>query len=713
MLISLALFILLLPLTAFFVMALFHHKLPRHGDWLATGVLGLSLAASLVIFGKVVAIALATPDQTILANWTFAWLPMTGHSTLMGGIMVDRLTAVMLVVVTLVSFLVHLFSSKYMEGDVRYGRYYCCLLLFTASMLALVLANNMLFLYMAWEMVGLSSYLLIGHWYEKKSASDAAIKAFITTRAGDVGMFIGIMICYTQTGSLQFADIFAAVANGTLAGHWQTIAGLGIFFGAMGKSAQFPLHVWLPDCHGRPDAGFGLDPRRDDGRRGRLPGRPHDADVRSHHAAHHRPRRRHHRALRGHDRPGAGRYQESPRLLHRQPARLHDHGAGRRRLRGRALPSDDPRLLQGRAVPGIGRGDPRHAPRAVDEQIRRPLEEDAQDGPLLPAGDAGAVRLPGLRRLLVQGHAILGETLAFARLHPGNNFLPIAGFVTAFLTAFYMFRQFCLTFTGKPRDRHRWDHAHDGPWQMLLPLIVLGVLSVVGGGFGQWFGKINPQKSGIEQIRQFEALGYASAATKQALAGAKAVKSETQAAQAGAHEAPALHEGAAGEHEAHIIHQSHQQAMMLSIVVALAGILFGLAMYFERANGKSLIGPQIFYIPFKPLYKLLWNKYFFDELYMAVFVWGTCLLARFWARFDRLVIDSVVNFAGFFGKVLAFTVDIADRLIVDDWMVMGSARITALAGQGLSFAQTGRVRQYLVFTVVGLVALGMFCYWIF
>ena len=713
MLISLALFILLLPLTAFFVMALFHHKLPRHGDWLATGVLGLSLAASLVIFGKVVAIALATPDQTILANWTFAWLPMTGHSTLMGGIMVDRLTAVMLVVVTLVSFLVHLFSSKYMEGDVRYGRYYCCLLLFTASMLALVLANNMLFLYMAWEMVGLSSYLLIGHWYEKKSASDAAIKAFITTRAGDVGMFIGIMICYTQTGSLQFADIFAAVANGTLAGHWQTIAGLGIFFGAMGKSAQFPLHVWLPDAMEGPT--------------------PVSALI---HAA---------------TMVAAGVY-----------------------LVGRMMPMFDPTTL--RIIAHVGAITALFAATIalVQDDIKKVLAYStvSQLGYMIMALGVGGGYVAGLFHLTTHAFfkaglflgsgavihamhheqsmskygglwkkmpktalcyllatlalcgfpgfagfwskdAILGETLAFARLHPGNNFLPIAGFVTAFLTAFYMFRQFCLTFTGKPRDRHRWDHAHDGPWQMLLPLIVLGVLSVVGGGFGQWFGKINPQKSGIEQIRQFEALGYASAATKQALAGAKAVKSETQAAQAGAHEAPALHEGAAGEHEAHIIHQSHQQAMMLSIVVALAGILFGLAMYFERANGKSLIGPQIFYIPFKPLYKLLWNKYFFDELYMAVFVWGTCLLARFWARFDRLVIDSVVNFAGFFGKVLAFTVDIADRLIVDDWMVMGSARITALAGQGLSFAQTGRVRQYLVFTVVGLVALGMFCYWIF
>src|SRR5690606_23060436 len=129
-----------------------------------------------------------------------------------------------------------------------YGRYFTCLQLFTLSMLGLVLANNLLFLYIFWELVGLSSYLLIGHWFEKKSASNAAIKAFITTRLGDVGMFIGIMICYLDVGSLQAAYRCRALERGTLAGAWRAIAGLGIFIGAMGKSAQFPLHIWLPDA---------------------------------------------------------------------------------------------------------------------------------------------------------------------------------------------------------------------------------------------------------------------------------------------------------------------------------------------------------------------------------------------------------------------------------------------------------------------------------
>ena len=711
MFIGLALFILLLPLTTFAFMALFHHKLPRHGDWLATGAIGLSLIASLVIFAKVVALALSGSGQTILFNKTFEWLPMSGSTTLLGGIMVDRLTSLMLVVVTLVSFLVHLFSSKYMHGDIRYGRYYCCLLLFTTSMLFLVLANNMLFLFVAWEMVGLSSYLLIGHWFEKKSASNAAIKAFITTRAGDVGMFIGIMIIYWKTGSLQYADIFAAVTNGTLAGAWQTVAGLGIFFGAMGKSAQFPLHVWLPDAMEGPTpvsalihaatmvaAGVYLTGRV-------LPIFNADSLV-------------------------VIAYVGAITALFAASIALVQDDI--KKVLAYSTVSQLGYMIMGLGVGGyvaglfhltthaffkaclfLGSGAVIHAMHHEQSMSKygglwKKMPKTAICYLLATLALCG---FPGFSGFWSKD-AILGETLAFSVLHKGHWFLPAAGFMTAFLTAFYMFRQFCLTFFGKPRDLHRWEHAHDGPWQMILPLVILGALSVVGGGFGGWFGKLNPQKSGVEQIREYAGLGYESEAVKLALkpAAEHAVAAEhgAEPAKAEGHgEAAAAHEGGAAEHEAHIIHQAHQRAMMMSIVIALAGILFGLAMYYERANGTTLISPKLFYIPFKPIYVLLWNKYFFDELYMALFVMSTRLLSRFWARFDRLVIDSVVNFAGFMGKVMAFTVDVADRLIVDDWMVMGSARATALTGAGLSHAQTGRVRQYLVFSIVGLVVLGI------
>jgi NADH-quinone oxidoreductase subunit L len=553
----------------------------------------------------------------------------------------------------------------------------------------------------------------------KKSASNASIKAFLTTRAGDVGMFIGIMIIYSKIGSLQYADIFAAVQNGTLSGNLQTLAGLGIFFGAMGKSAQFPLHVWLPDAMEGPT--------------------PVSALI---HAA---------------TMVAAGVY-----------------------LTGRVFPIFTPDALLVIAYTGAITAIFAASIALVQDDIKKVLAYStvSQLGYMILAlGVSGYVS--GLFHLTTHAffkaclflgsgaviHAmhheqsmskygglwkkmpktticyllatlalcgvppfsgfwskdkILGDALAFSMIKGGHWFLPVAGFTTAFMTAFYMFRQFFLTFTGKPRDQHRWDHAHDGPWQMLTPLFILATLSVIGGGFGSkldWFGNFNPQKTGVEQVKQFVAAGYKSDLTAKvallpAAAEGEAAKHETAAKPEGAHAAaPAAHEGA--EHIAHVTHQAHQRAMGLSIVVALLGIALGALMYYERASGKALISPALVATAFKPIYVLLWHKYYFDEFYMAVFVMGTRGFSRLMAMFDRMVIDSVVNFFGFFGKVMAFLVDVTDRLVVDDWMVLGSARAAALGGNQLSHAQTGRVRQYLLFTVAGMVALGALIVWIF
>jgi NADH-quinone oxidoreductase subunit L len=693
--VTLALLILLIPLGTFLVMAMFHNRLPRHGDWLATGALGVSLALSCGVALK----ALASPSL-MLANWNFNWLPMTMGRVLQGGLMVDRLTAVMLVVVTLVSFLVHLFSSKYMEGDVRFGRYYCCLLLFTTSMLGLVLANNMLFLFVAWELVGLSSYLLIGHWYEKKSASDAAIKAFITTRVGDVGMFIGLMICYWKVGSLQYADIFAAVANGTLSGNWQTIAGLGIFLGAMGKSAQFPLHVWLPDAMEGPT--------------------PVSALI---HAA---------------TMVAAGVY-----------------------LVGRVLPIFDETTLLFIAYTGGITAIFAATIALVQDDIKKVLAYStvSQLGYMIMALGVGGY-VSGLFHLTTHAffkaclflgsgaviHAmhheqslskygglgkkmpitatfyllatlalcgvppfsgfwskdlILGDALGFAMVSGKHWFLPVAGFTTAFLTAFYMFRQYFLTFTGKPRDPHAYDHAHEVKWQMWLPLVVLGSLALVGGGFGGWFGKVVPKVDGVAQIRQYQELGYSNSAIEEALKNAPVAD---VAESAGGHEAAPV-EGH-GESKEAVIHHAHVLAMKLSIFLAFSGIALGFLMYFERKNGRSVLNPATLARRFSWVHKLLLNKYYFDELYWAVLILPVRLLGVFMAQFDRRVIDAVVDFVGLFGKTVARVVDWADRLFVDGWFVTGLARGTELTGEGLSYAQTGRVRQYLLFTVAGLALLG-------
>ena len=243
--------ILLLPLVGFVKVAFLGKKLPRQGDWLETLAITVSLLLSLLVLYQKLTLYHA---ETLSLNFTwidFREVPGIGPLKIVLGFSVDNLAAIMLVVVTLISTLVHFFSVGYMQGDVRYSRYFAYLGLFSFSMLMIVLANNLFLLYVGWELVGLSSYLLIGHWYEKKSASDAGMKAFITNRIGDVGFFVGIMILFGTFHTFGLAEIFEHVKAGTLpfgSEWWLTAAGVLIFCGAVGKSAQFPLHVWLPDA---------------------------------------------------------------------------------------------------------------------------------------------------------------------------------------------------------------------------------------------------------------------------------------------------------------------------------------------------------------------------------------------------------------------------------------------------------------------------------
>jgi len=251
-------FILLLPLLGFFLLFL-AGKTPliqRIGAKVATLIMLVVWLLSLNIMG----VSLGTADPAwqglgqgwILRDWFFsATHPglserATAHFDV--GLMVDHLTAMMLVVVSTVSFLVHLFSIGYMHGDRRFTRFFCVLQIFTFAMLGLVLSDNLLTLYVCWEIMGFASYSLIGHFYEKKSAQKASMKAFMTTRVGDVLMFVGLMIIWAQTGTMRFEDINAAVASGVFSHDWRFWAGVLVFAGAMGKSAQFPLHVWLPDA---------------------------------------------------------------------------------------------------------------------------------------------------------------------------------------------------------------------------------------------------------------------------------------------------------------------------------------------------------------------------------------------------------------------------------------------------------------------------------
>ncbi|MQC48365.1 MAG: NADH-quinone oxidoreductase subunit L, partial [Chloroflexi bacterium] len=161
---------------------------------------------------------------------------------------VDAITMVMLPVVTIVALMVMVYSVGYMHGEVRYGWYFALLSLFVAAMLTLVVSGNLILLYLAWEGVGLASYLLIGFYWERQSAAEAAKKAFVTTRIGDVGLLIGIILLWRATGTFDIQEIIAAATSGQIDETYLTVAMLFLFGGAVGKSAQFPLHVWLPDA---------------------------------------------------------------------------------------------------------------------------------------------------------------------------------------------------------------------------------------------------------------------------------------------------------------------------------------------------------------------------------------------------------------------------------------------------------------------------------
>jgi NADH-quinone oxidoreductase subunit L len=235
----------LLPFVAFVVILFFGKRLPGRGHIVGIAAVGVSFVLSLVAF-----LELAGGKADIEKAWT--WFSFGAGLELEFGMQFDFFTAVMFVVVTTVSLLVQMYSTAYMHDEARYTWYYAALSLFTASMLFLVIANNLLQLFVGWEGVGLCSYFLIGHFWEDKDNSSAAIKAFITTRIGDVAFLFGIFALFAIAETFDISELNLLAEEGEIGGTAVTVAALLLFLGAVGKSAQFPLHVWLPDAMAGP-----------------------------------------------------------------------------------------------------------------------------------------------------------------------------------------------------------------------------------------------------------------------------------------------------------------------------------------------------------------------------------------------------------------------------------------------------------------------------
>jgi NADH-quinone oxidoreductase subunit L len=230
-------FILLLPFLAAVVIVLFTKRWPGLSSFLSVlAVLG-SFAGSCLVF--------ATPDIQALQ---LTWLDLRPVLYVPLGFVLDDLTKTMLLLVTGVGALIHIYSLGYMRDDSGKARYFASLSFFMFSMLGIVVSNNFVMMFIFWELVGVSSYLLIGHWFERDSAAEAAKKAFLTNRIGDFGFMLGIMMAWVATGSVVFTEMHQQLARITSYPDYLTVAALLIFCGAAGKSAQFPLHVWLPDA---------------------------------------------------------------------------------------------------------------------------------------------------------------------------------------------------------------------------------------------------------------------------------------------------------------------------------------------------------------------------------------------------------------------------------------------------------------------------------
>ncbi|MGQ9572489.1 MAG: NADH-quinone oxidoreductase subunit L [Dehalococcoidia bacterium] len=231
-----------LPLSSFVIISLVARRWPQLCGYITIVAIGISFLFSLWVLDSVI-----DAEGANLGFPTHEWLTV-GDLTVNLGLTVDGLTAIMLMVVTSVSFLVQVYSQGYMHGDPGYSRYYAFMSLFTASMLGLVLAENLIMLFVFWELVGLCSYLLIGFWFERPAARAAATKAFVVTRLGDLGFLSAILVIWTQAGTLDIPHIQEMAMTGAISNVILTWLAAGVFAGAVGKSAQFPLHVWLPDA---------------------------------------------------------------------------------------------------------------------------------------------------------------------------------------------------------------------------------------------------------------------------------------------------------------------------------------------------------------------------------------------------------------------------------------------------------------------------------
>jgi len=589
----------LLPFTGFLIAGLFGKYLKERA----------AMVAVAGVFGSFVCAVSALIDVlggTLIDVNLYSWITV-GSLNINVGFQIDQLTAVMLMVVTTLSTLIHIYSIGYMHGDKGFARFFAYLELFTFFMLVLVMANNFLLMFVGWEGVGLCSYLLIGFWYEKKSATDAGIKAFVVNRVGDFGFVLGMMLIFVTFGTLDFTDVFKAAS--TAAG--QNIDLLGIemsvitliclllFVGATGKSAQIPLYVWLPDAMEGPT--------------------PVSALI---HAA---------------TMVTAGVFMVARcaplfSLSHTAMNVVAVTGAVTAFFAGTIglVQNDIKRVIAystisqlGYMFLGLGVG-------AFASGIFHLTTHAFFKGLLFLASGSVIHALSGEQDMRKMGSlkskikvtfwVFIFGTVALAGIPPFAGFfskdeilwsaysvnwpLWVVGVAAALLTSFYSFRLIFLTFYGKSRMDHEVEHhVHESPKVMTVPLMILAFFSLTIG----WLGISGALIPHANLFGEFMAPVFP----------------------------PVEHGGSE--------HRSLELGLMLfSVLVAVAGYRLAKVFYVDKTSIPERIADK-----FKGLYNLLLNKYRVDEVYNAIFVDGLVhKLAKFLhTTGDVKIIDGFINWS--------------------------------------------------------------------
>lgn len=710
---NLSLIILFLPLVGFIFTLLLGKRVKKMFIFEVFIIVSTFILTVVLAFSKLAWFV----DKKIVSEFT--WINIRNSSILPNlnidlGIMIDNMTVLLMFVVALISMLVHIFSIVYMHGDKRYNRYFAYLGIFTFSMNGIVFTHNILMMYIFWELVGLSSYLLIGFWYEKKSASDASKKAFIVNRVGDLGMFSGILILFTTYHTFTFDKIFQQISMGVLpfnSEFWLTITGILIFCGAVGKSAQFPLHVWLPDAMEGPT--------------------PVSALI---HAA---------------TMVAAGVYLVARIFVMLTgdalfviacvgaisafiPATIALTQKDIKKVLAYSTVSQLGYMIMAlglgafsfaffhlithaffKACLFLGSGSVIHG--MHHEQDITKMGGLRKKMPLTYATFLMAtLAISGvpLTSGFLSKDGILAGAMTYGKL-TGHWLFPIVGYLVAAMTAFYMFRLVIITFHGEPVNKEKFDHAHESPWSMVAPLVVLAGLSIfiwytpnpLSTDSGWFVPKWLPTPHTV--VPNTARLDFMKSESKaeEPKERSAAVNAEATAEHAAVSEtAPAEAHGAAhavihSEIYTETFHGYHYPAILLSVLIGGFGILMAFVVYqWKKISSDKLANSMKF------LYNFSLNKWYFDELYDATAVAFTMGIAKLLFWFDATIVDGIVNGSATVTRFVSRFSGKFDTYVVDGTVNM-MAYISGFIGIFFKKFQTGRVQTYLMYVVFSLVIL--------